>query len=78
MLCGAGTLTHPRGDCCAAAVGDNLLVAGGWTTDYSDTLGSVELYDPASDTWTLLKSNLTVPRGDCEAAGLENRCACKV
>lgn len=71
----AGTLSHPRSDCCAAAVDGKLLAAGGWTTDYSDTLGSVELYDPATDTWTLLNSNLTTPRGDCEAVALESRCA---
>lgn len=39
----AGRLNHPRGDCCAAAVAGKLIVAGGWTTDYADTLGSVEV-----------------------------------
>lgn len=42
----AGRLNHPRGDCCAAAVGGKLYVAGGWTTNYSDTLGSVEVRAP--------------------------------
>lgn len=39
----AGRLNHPRADCCAANVGGKLYVAGGWTTDYADTLGSVEV-----------------------------------
>eukprot|EP00878_Enallax_costatus_P020354 GHUV01021508.1.p1 GENE.GHUV01021508.1~~GHUV01021508.1.p1 ORF type:complete len:354 (+),score=101.60 GHUV01021508.1:280-1341(+) len=67
-----GTMAHPRSDCCAAAVGGKLVVAGGWTTDYSNTLGSVEVYEPATDAWTFT-SNLTTLRGDCEAVGLQDR-----
>jgi hypothetical protein len=42
----AGRLNHPRGDCCAAAVSGKVYVAGGWTTNYTDTLGSVEVRLP--------------------------------
>lgn len=73
-LCRAGRLNHPRADCCAAAVGDKLYVAGGWTTDYSDTLGSVEVFDPAAagGAWSFAP-NMTLPRGDCEAVMLDDR-----
>lgn len=70
----AARLNHPRGDCCAAAVAGKIYVAGGWTTDYADTLGSVEVFDPtiASAGWTFMP-NLTMPRGDCETALLDDR-----
>jgi hypothetical protein len=42
-----GRLNHPRADCCAATVGGKVYVAGGWTTDYMDTLGSVEVRQAA-------------------------------
>lgn len=71
-----GRLNHPRGDCCAAAVGGKLYVAGGWTTDYADTLGSVEVFDPAAaggaGSWSFMP-NMTLPRGDCEAVALEHK-----
>lgn len=70
----AGRLNHPRGDCCAAAVGGKLYVAGGWTTDYADTLGSVEVFDPTAaggaGSWSFMP-NMTLPRGDCEAVALD-------
>lgn len=67
-------LAHPRSDCCAAAIGGKLLVAGGWSADYADTLGSVEAYDPGADAFSRMP-NLTLARGDCEAAVIDDRWA---
>jgi hypothetical protein len=72
LLLPAATLRHPRSDCCAAAVGGKLLVAGGWAEDYADTLGSVEAYDPAADAFAFMP-NLTLARGDCEAAVVDDK-----
>jgi hypothetical protein len=47
-------------------------VAGGWAADYADTLGSVEALDPAADSFSFMP-NLTLPRGDCEAAVVDDR-----
>jgi hypothetical protein len=49
-------------------------VAGGWAADYAGTLGSVEAYDPAADAFSFAP-NLTLPRGDCEAAVIDDRWA---
>lgn len=65
-------LAHPRSDCCAAAIGGKLVVAGGWSADYADTLGSVEAYDPGADAFSRMP-NLTLARGDCEAAVIDDR-----
>ena len=46
---GASPLTEPRADHAAVAYGDEIVVFGG--RHQGSTLGSVEIYDPVSDSW---------------------------
>jgi hypothetical protein len=32
-----------------------------------------QVFDPARGSWELLRNNLTMPRGDCEAAAVDDR-----
>lgn len=58
-------------DACATAAGDKLIVAGGYNlTDFAfNALRTLEVYDPASNTWT--SRELTTARGDamCTSIG---------
>ena len=40
-----------RSDACGAAVDGKLYVIGGYTTNFEETLSSVEVFDPASGEW---------------------------
>ena len=46
-----------------------FLLTGGYSQDYNDTLSSAEVYDPASNAWTLIES-MPTPRGDVMCANL--------
>lgn len=66
-----GKLNQARSDNCAAAIGEKIYVAGGYEASYN-ALATVEVFDPATGLWTPV-TNMTIPRGDCEASAFEDR-----
>ncbi len=44
-------------------IGGKFYVAGGWGSSTSDQKNSVEVYDPATNAWTLFANNMSVARG---------------
>ncbi|KAL4445772.1 hypothetical protein ABPG77_008971 [Micractinium sp. CCAP 211/92] len=63
-------LKTPRADACMAAVGGLLYLGGGYSTNYSVTLDSVEVFDPNSEIWTELGQSMPTPRGDLMCTSL--------
>lgn len=63
-------LNTPRSDACMAAVGGLLYLGGGYSTNYSMTLDSVEVFDPNSESWTELAKPMPTPRGDVMCTSL--------
>ncbi|KAK9803074.1 hypothetical protein WJX73_007021 [Symbiochloris irregularis] len=59
-----------RSDNCMAAINGKIYMTGGYSTNYTSTLDSTEVYDPNTNQWTP-GSPLPTPRGDlfCDAVG---------
>lgn len=57
-------LNVPCSDACMAAVGGLLYLGGGYSTNYTDTLDNVEVFDPNTNAWTELARPMPTPRGD--------------
>ncbi|GIL42656.1 hypothetical protein Vafri_603 [Volvox africanus] len=68
-----GQLNTPRIDACGAVANGKVYVFGGYDAE-SYSLATVEVFDPATGTWTQLPatSNLQVSRGDCRAVAINN------
>eukprot|EP00892_Ulva_mutabilis_P010778 jgi/Ulvmu1/8072/UM004_0309.1 len=62
-------MSQPRSDHCAAWINGNLYVLGGYSPDYA-LLDSVEVFDPASETWADAGFTLPSGRGDVQCAVL--------
>jgi len=45
------------------AIAGKVYVAGGWGTDTADQKNTVEVYDPATNTWTVLSATMSQARG---------------
>jgi N-acetylneuraminic acid mutarotase len=60
----------PRTDACMTPAGGKLILAGGYSQGYDKTLASAEQFDPATNTWTPLPTDMPSPRGDLACASL--------
>lgn len=60
----------PRTDCCMTPAGGKLILAGGYSQDYEQTLASAEQFDPSTNTWSQLSSDMPTPRGDLACSSL--------
>ncbi|KAK9810368.1 hypothetical protein WJX72_009543 [[Myrmecia] bisecta] len=61
-------LNTPRSDHCMVALAGKIYLAGGYSTNYTQTLSTAEVYDPNTDSWSPI-TDMPTPRGDllCEA-----------
>ena len=60
----------PRSDGCAVAVLGKVFYAGGYSAGYNATLDTVEVFDPATNTFSEVTA-LPTPRGDVMCASLQ-------
>jgi len=60
----------PRTDSCMTPAGGKLILAGGWSQDYEETLASAEQFDPSTNTWSPLPTDMPTPRGDLACSSL--------
>jgi Kelch motif len=60
----------PRTDTCMTPAGGKLILAGGYSQGYEKTLAAAEQFDPATNTWSPLPSDMPSPRGDLACASL--------
>lgn len=60
----------PRTDSCLTPASGKLILAGGYSQNYEKTLASAEQFDPSTNTWSPLPSDMPSPRGDLACASL--------
>ncbi|KAL4513529.1 hypothetical protein Ndes2526A_g07486 [Nannochloris sp. 'desiccata'] len=60
----------PRTDSCMTPAGGKLILAGGYSQGYEQTLASAEQFDPSTNTWSPLPSDMPSPRGDLACSSL--------
>jgi len=65
------SMSNPRGDACAVALNSKIYVFGGFYDNFCSPLNSLEVYDPASNSWST-KSPLHNPRGDAGCGAQHN------
>ncbi|KAL6745799.1 hypothetical protein V8C86DRAFT_3150668 [Haematococcus lacustris] len=64
-------LTKVRTDVCAGAIGGKVYVAGGYE-GYANS-ADIEVYSPATDSWSLAPARMSSARGDCVAVVAANQ-----